>query len=105
MWLKTLVALAFWVALVPHAFAQETQPPKESKEPAAPSLLLRMTNPPPAGPAEGIAKDDLRELPAPQMDRLPGSTRFHVVVGDKCLPGEGLEPLPTRRSSRNSRPR
>ena len=101
MWLRALGTIALWAALASTALAQETQERKDA------NLLLRMTSPAPAVSIESVNRDDLRELPPPQMDRLSGSTRFHVVVGDKCLPGERwLDPGPApRRSSRSSRPR
>ena len=87
------------VGIAATAFAQES---KDAGKDA--HLLLRMGSPSPMVTSESVTRDDLRGLPPPQMDRLAESTRFHVVVGDKCLPGEDLG-RPIGRSSRSTRSR
>jgi hypothetical protein len=67
--------------------------------PVQPGISLRqfMDSAPPR-PADSITREDLRNLPAPAIDRLPQAVRVNVVVGDpRCVPGEDLFDTPRPR--------
>lgn len=71
---------------------------------SAAGILLRLEQPAPPAPADSVTADDLRELPRPRPDRLPGNVQIRIGVEDpRCLPGEdpfldraGRAPLPRR---------
>jgi hypothetical protein len=73
--------------------APEQQPPAATvQEPGrSPAEILLRLEPPPPTPADGITADDLRELPRPRPDGLPGNVRIRVGIEDpRCLPGDDL---------------
>lgn len=89
------VTLALGVLVMSPAFgsaAPGQEDPPSAAKPAngAAEILLKMTEPPaPSRQRESVTRDDLRELPKPQVDHLPDNITITVSPADpRCLPGE-----------------
>ena len=79
-WAVGAGAMLVAVGLVPAAFGQEAKKP---------DLLFNLTESLPRADDRLINRDDLRDPPAPPVDRLSEAIRPHLIVSDpQCLPGE-----------------
>jgi hypothetical protein len=68
-----------------------------------PGFLLKLTQP--TQPSQDtITRDDLRDVPAPRVDRLSDTVRVSRGLDDpRCLPGDGMLVDPGRANRRASR--
>ncbi len=87
-------ALLVVAGLTPAAWGQEAKKP---------DLLFTLTETLHQTDNRLITRDDLRDPPAPPVDRLSEAIRVRVIVGDpQCLPGEPTYDGPGRSSRRSS---
>lgn len=88
------------LGLAPAGHGQSLPP---QPVPRPPDLRFTIEQGAPGADSRGLRKDDLREVPAPRVDRLPENVTVNVTVGDPtCLPGEQSYVVPSRPGRRNS---